>query len=98
MMARSMEKFFGILGDQFLRMGVFYVLSVVLAAGIKTFKLDKKIRHALSRAGAWSIPLATAAGLISPLCSCGVLPIVASLMAAGCRYARLFSLQAQGYL
>lgn len=65
------------------RMGAFFVLAVLVAGAIKTFKLDKKIRHSLAGAGAWSIPLATVTGLVSPLCSCGILPVVASLMAAG---------------
>jgi uncharacterized membrane protein YraQ (UPF0718 family) len=71
------------LGDQAVRMGGFFLLAVLVAALIKTFKLDKKIRHLIGRAGSWDIPLATAVGLVSPLCSCGIMPVVASLMAAG---------------
>ncbi len=82
-MAGKLELFVRVLADQALRMGGFFLLAVLLAALIKTFKWDKKIRHLIGRAGAWDIPLATAVGLVSPLCSCGIMPVVASLMAAG---------------
>ncbi len=92
MNARSLELFLLALRDEVLHMGGYFILAVVVAAAIKTFKLDKKIRHLLARSGAWSIPLATAAGLVSPLCSCGILPVVASLMAAGVPTAPLMAL------
>jgi uncharacterized membrane protein YraQ (UPF0718 family) len=69
--------------DALAAMGWYALLAVLVAAGIKTWKLDKKIRHLLGRAGGWGIPLGALTGLISPLCSCGILPVAASLMAAG---------------
>jgi len=62
---------------------IFYVGGVLFAAFIKTFKWDRRIRASLVRFGKASIFVATAAGLVSPLCSCGILPVVIALSAAG---------------
>ncbi len=61
----------------------FYLGSVLFAAVIKTFRWDRRIRASLVRYDRASIGVATAAGLISPLCSCGILPVVIALSAAG---------------
>jgi len=61
----------------------FYLGGVLFAAFIKTFKWDRRIRASLVRRGRSSILVAVAAGLISPLCSCGILPVVIALSAAG---------------
>lgn len=61
----------------------FYLGGVLFAAFIKTFKWDRRVRASLVRHGRASILLATAAGLVSPLCSCGILPVVLALSAAG---------------
>ena len=79
----SLSVFLGSLADQIRNMGWYFLLAVILAASIKTFKLDKKIRHLLEKAGMYSIPLAVFTGLVSPLCSCGIMPVAASLMVAG---------------
>jgi uncharacterized membrane protein YraQ (UPF0718 family) len=61
----------------------FYLAGVLFAAFIKTFKWDRRIRASLVRYGKASIPVAVAAGLVSPLCSCGILPVVIALSAGG---------------
>lgn len=61
----------------------FYLGGVLFAAFIKTFKWDRRVRASLVRHGRASILAATAAGLVSPLCSCGILPVVIALSAAG---------------
>jgi len=61
----------------------FYLGGVLFAAFIKTFKWDRRIRASLVRFDRASILVAVAAGLVSPLCSCGILPIVIALSAAG---------------
>jgi len=61
----------------------FYLAGVLFAAFIKTFKWDRRIRASLVRYGKASIPIAVAAGLVSPLCSCGILPVVIALSAGG---------------
>ena len=61
----------------------FYLGGIVFAAVIKAYKWDRRIRASLVRREGASILVATAAGLISPLCSCGILPVVIALSAAG---------------
>jgi uncharacterized membrane protein YraQ (UPF0718 family) len=61
----------------------FYLAGVLFAAFIKTFKWDRRIRASLVRCGRAAVPVAVAAGLVSPLCSCGILPVVIALSAAG---------------
>jgi len=72
------------MAEEFLKMWWFILLSIVVAALIKTYKLDLRLRtHLNKRSGAVGIVLATITGIISPLCSCGILPIAISLSAAG---------------
>ncbi|MFA6147241.1 MAG: permease [bacterium] len=61
----------------------FYLGGVLFAAFIKTFRWDRRIRASLIRYDRASIFVAVGAGLISPLCSCGILPVLIALSAAG---------------
>jgi hypothetical protein len=61
----------------------FYLGGVLFAAFIKTFKWDRRVRASVIRFDRSAILVAVGAGLISPLCSCGILPVVLSLSAAG---------------
>ena len=61
----------------------FYLAGVLFAAFIKTFKWDRRVRASVIRYDRAAIFVAVGAGLISPLCSCGILPVVLSLSAAG---------------
>jgi hypothetical protein len=61
----------------------FYLGGVLFAAFIKTFKWDRRVRASLVRHDRAAVLVAVAAGLISPLCSCGILPVVIALSAAG---------------
>lgn len=61
----------------------FFLGGILFAAFIKTFKWDRRVRASLVRYDRAAIFVAVGAGLISPLCSCGILPVVISLSAAG---------------
>ncbi len=74
------------------RMAWFTLLGVVVAALIKTFQWDRKVRQYVGRAGAWGIVIATAVGTLSPLCSCGILPIVIPMALTGVPLAPLMAL------
>lgn len=69
--------------DQAKDLWPFYLGGVLFAALIKTFKWDRRIRASILRHERTSILVAVGAGLISPLCSCGILPVVIALSAAG---------------
>ena len=66
-----------------LRMGWFTLLGITVAALIKTYQLDRRVRVYVGRAGAWGILIATAVGTLSPLCSCGILPVVIPMALSG---------------
>jgi len=64
-------------------MAWFTLLGVTVAALIKTFQLDRKVRQYVGKAGVWGILIATAVGTLSPLCSCGILPVVIPMALSG---------------
>ena len=69
--------------DGLFNMGWYILLGIGLSALIKTYKLDRRLWVALNKGGVWVVALAALAGVFSPLCSCGVLPIVVTLLEAG---------------
>ena len=69
--------------DQARAVWPYYAGGALFAALIKTFKWDRRVRASLTRCGKAAVPVAVAAGLISPLCSCGILPVVVALSAGG---------------
>ncbi len=60
-----------------------FLVGVLVAAFIKTFQWDLKLRAYMRESGKASIALAVFLGVFSPLCACGVLPIVLPLAVAG---------------
>jgi len=72
-----------VIGDEIVRMGWFFLLSIVLVGLIKGYKLDLRIRDAVNRSGVYGILIAVAVGMVSPLCACGILPVAISLAMIG---------------
>lgn len=70
----------------------FIILSILVASLIKTFQWDLKIRFLLQNKVKTGIVFATFAGMVSPLCSCGILPIAISLAVSGVPLPPLMSL------
>lgn len=70
-------------GRELLQLLPAFFLGVVLAATIKTFKWDLSLRAYMRDSGAATIPLAVFIGIVSPLCACGVLPVVIPLAVSG---------------
>jgi uncharacterized protein len=60
-----------------------FLLSVLFAAGAKATGSDALIARAFVGREAWVIPIAAIVGGLTPFCSCGVIPLVAGLFAAG---------------
>ncbi len=69
--------------DSFLWIAPFLLLSVLLAAWLKAAGADGLIGRAVASAPAAAIVIAALAGGLSPFCSCGVVPLIAALLAAG---------------
>ncbi|MFQ5468244.1 MAG: permease, partial [Kiloniellaceae bacterium] len=67
----------------FVGIAPYLAVSVALAAGLKAAGADNLIRATAGRSILGVIVLAAAAGTFSPFCSCGVVPLIAALLAAG---------------
>ncbi|RMF47669.1 MAG: hypothetical protein D6751_02130 [Deltaproteobacteria bacterium] len=76
------------------RMWWIFLLSVLLVGLIKGYKLDLHIRDFVRRSGPVGILLAVLVGMVSPLCACGILPVVISLAMVGTPLAPLLALLA----
>ena len=63
--------------------GLFFIIGITLASLIKTFQLDAYLRKAFETNARAAIPIASGTGTFSPLCSCGVIPAIAALLASG---------------
>ncbi len=61
----------------------FLLLSILVAAGAVATGADNLIAKAFTGAPALMILLAALAGGLSPFCSCGVIPLIAALLAMG---------------
>jgi len=69
--------------EALLWMAPFLALSVGTAAWLKAAGADRLVAGIVDRAPAVAILLGAFFGALSPFCSCGVVPLVAALLAAG---------------
>ncbi|MDZ7801043.1 MAG: permease [Trueperaceae bacterium] len=69
--------------ESLLRLAPFLAVSVVFAAWSRASGLDRLAARAFAGRLAVVVPVAALFGAISPFCSCGVVPVVAALLAAG---------------
>jgi uncharacterized protein len=70
-------------GNAVLGIAPWLLISVACAAYVKASGLDTLVARAFSGNAARMIVLASVFGAVSPFCSCGVIPIIAGLLAAG---------------
>lgn len=71
------------LGDSLIGIAAVLLLSVALAAAAKATGAEVLIARAFAGRELRAILAAALAGSLSPLCSCGVVPLVAGLLASG---------------
>ena len=69
--------------DAFVWILPFLLASVLLAAWLKAAGADRVIGATVSRSPVRAVVVFAAAGAFSPFCSCGVVPLIAALLAAG---------------
>ncbi len=67
------------LGDVWL----YFLIGIMIAGYIRTYKLHIRLRKTLIRYGFLSIFIAAVIGVFSPLCSCGILATVIGLLSSG---------------
>lgn len=70
-------------GEALLNTAPFLILSIVIAAWANATGADNLIAKAFTGAPILMIVLGALAGGISPFCSCGVIPLIAALLAMG---------------
>lgn len=75
-------------GQALLSTAPFLVLSIGIAAWAGATGADNLIARAFTGAPLVMIVMAALAGGLSPFCSCGVIPLIAALLAIGCRCRR----------
>jgi uncharacterized membrane protein YraQ (UPF0718 family) len=81
-----MEKIFEIaefIFDSFLHIWPYLVITIPLSVVLKLTDGAKYINKAFRRRPVTAIVIATLVGAISPFCSCGVIPVIASLLIGG---------------
>jgi uncharacterized membrane protein YraQ (UPF0718 family) len=67
----------------FIHVWPYLLLSIPLAVGVKMSGASRHIKRAFDGHPITAILLAVAVGAFSPFCSCGVIPVVASLLVGG---------------
>lgn len=77
--------------ESFLHIWPYLVISIPIAVAVKVSGISKYINRAFSRRPVVSILLASAIGAFSPFCSCGVIPIISSLLIGGVPLAPVMS-------
>lgn len=66
-----------------LQIAPFFILAIVFAGFAKATGMDAYIAKAFSGKIWMTIVLASIAGALSPFCSCGVIPLIAAMLASG---------------
>lgn len=70
----------------------YFLVGILLAGYLRTFKVAVKLQASLRRYGAMSVVVASLVGIITPLCACGTLTTAVSLLMAGLPLAPVMSL------
>lgn len=89
-----LQQMLAVIVDEITQMWWFFLLSILLVGIIKGYRLDMRIRNSVNRHGLTGVVLAVLVGLVSPLCACGILPIVISLAMMGTPLAPILALLA----
>ncbi|MDD5772278.1 MAG: permease [bacterium] len=79
----NVKNVFYVIYQEILIMGPYFLISVLIGALMKTYKIDRWLYSFLNRSKVISILIATVAGVVSPMCSCGILPVFVTLLDMG---------------
>ncbi len=77
--------------DAFLHIWPYLLVTIPLAVAVQMSGASKYIKRAFEARPLIAILLATIAGAFSPFCSCGVIPVIASLLISGVPLAPVMS-------
>ena len=79
------------IGESFLHIWPYLVVTIPLAVAVQMSGASKYIKRAFLAKPMTAIVLATVVGAFSPFCSCGVIPVIASLLISGVPLAPVMS-------
>ncbi|HAH23757.1 MAG TPA: hypothetical protein DCL77_08370 [Prolixibacteraceae bacterium] len=75
----------------FIHVWPYLLVTIPLAVWVKLSDFSKHFHSIMTRSPWLSILLATAVGAVSPFCSCGVIPVISSLLIGGVPLAPVFA-------
>ena len=91
MIAKELAQIAAFILQSFLHIWPYLLITIPLAVIIRLSNVSKIIHRSLSGNPMISIFLATVLGAFSPFCSCGVIPVIASLLLGGVPLAPVMS-------
>ncbi len=71
------------MGEALIHIAPFFIVAILFAAYAKASGFDQIIARSFSGSTTTAIVVASLAGALSPFCSCGVIPIIAGMLASG---------------
>ena len=89
-----LQQMLTVIVDEITQMWWFFLASILLVGIIKGYRLDMRIRNSVNHHGMAGVVFAVLVGLVSPLCACGILPIIISLAMMGTPLAPIMALLA----
>jgi uncharacterized membrane protein YraQ (UPF0718 family) len=89
-----LQQMLTVIVDEITQMWWFFLASILLVGVIKGYRLDMRIRNSVNQHGMTGVLFAVLVGLASPLCACGILPIIISLAMMGTPLAPILALLA----
>ena len=90
-MNNEILKIIGFMGDAFLHIWPYLLVTIPLAVAVNMSGASKYIKRAFDAGPVTAILLATVVGAFSPFCSCGVIPVIAALLISGVPLAPVMS-------
>ena len=82
-MPADIDRIIDFIINSFIHVWPYLLLSIPMAVGVKMSGASRHIKRAFDGHPVTAIVLAVAVGAFSPFCSCGVIPVVASLLVGG---------------
>ena len=90
-MLESVLKISQFIAEAFLHIWPYVVITIPLAVAVQMSGASKYIKRAFEARPLAAVVLATVLGAFSPFCSCGVIPVIASLLISGVPLAPVMS-------
>jgi uncharacterized membrane protein YraQ (UPF0718 family) len=90
-MIASILKISQFIAESFLHIWPYVAVTIPLAVAVQMSGASKYIKRAFEARPLTAVMLATVLGAFSPFCSCGVIPVIASLLISGVPLAPVMS-------